>query len=515
MGLDCRTAQKQNQGVLAAAEGYIAKVKIQPGGFGRVIYINHPNGLTTLYAHLNEFFPELEEYVKKQQYNLKSWKVDLDIPANLFPVPKGFPVAFSGNTGASEGPHLHFEIRNTITDKVLNPLLFGLPIPDSVAPNILRLAVYNRLISTYEQAPKIYTIKKTDSGYISLPPLLISNSDKLSFAITAFDSYSGSKNRNGIFEAVLFNNEVPIVGFQIDDISYDETRDINAHIDHKFRSTNGLYLQHLSKLPGYDNSIYKMINGDGVLTLEKDSIHQIRVDVKDANGNTSVLRFNIKLDSMVIPGRKTDSSAYFQPTEFHPGFINIFENARFSFYLPETSLYDSIRFQYREITPNAGFPIYQIHTPNIPVHGYFPVKIKGNIPLTLKDKVVMVRQWNGRKDFVKAVYENGWYKGSFREFGNFQLMIDTIPPVITPIKFRNGMKVSKLTRLAFVIADNTGQLKDLSATLDGNWLRFINDRGKTFVYTFDENCPPGEHELILTAEDGLGNKTEKKYHFTR
>src|SRR5438045_7547824 len=141
MGYDCKTDQRQNMHVVAAADGYVAHVRIEPSGFGRAIYINHPNGLTTLYAHLNDFFPELEKYVKEQQYKLESWQVFLDIPANLFPVKKGQFIAFSGNTGGSQGPHCHFEIRDTNTDKVLNPLLFCFTIPDDVPSTLFRLAV--------------------------------------------------------------------------------------------------------------------------------------------------------------------------------------------------------------------------------------------------------------------------------------------------------------------------------------------------------------------------------------
>ena len=132
MGLDCKTDQKENVTVVAAADGYIAKVKIEPYGFGRCIYINHPNGLTTVYAHLNDFNTALEKYIAAQQYQLKSWKVFIDIPASLFPVKKGQFIAYSGNTGGSQGPHTHFEIRDTKTDKVLNPLLFGFAISDNI-----------------------------------------------------------------------------------------------------------------------------------------------------------------------------------------------------------------------------------------------------------------------------------------------------------------------------------------------------------------------------------------------
>src|SRR6195952_245837 len=200
MGLDCRTDQKENRPVMAAADGYIAKVKIEPFGFGRCIYINHPNGFTTLYAHLNNFNPALEKYITEQQYNLRSWSVFLDIPPTLFPVKKGDFIAYSGSTGGSQGPHTHFEIRDTKTDKVLNPLLFGFPIADNIAPDILRLAVYDRRISVYDQAPKIYALKKVNGIYTPAGGKINVTSNEVSFAITAWDRYTGSTNQNGIYK---------------------------------------------------------------------------------------------------------------------------------------------------------------------------------------------------------------------------------------------------------------------------------------------------------------------------
>ena len=522
MGLDCRTDQKQNQVVMAAAAGYIAKVKIEPFGFGRCIYINHPNGLTTLYAHLNDFNPELEKYVTAQQYSLKSWRVFLDIPANLFPVTKGQFIAFSGSTGGSQGPHLHFEIRETTTDKVLNPLLFDLPITDNIAPDILKLAVYDRGVSTYEQSPQLYALKKNNGVYTSLPALLMINANKVSFGITSFDRYTGSTNRNGLFQALLYDNEVPVVGFQLNSISYDETRYLNAHIDHKLRSGGGPFIQHLSRLPGYPaypNGIYTVINGDGVINITDDSVHKIKIEVKDANENTSLLEFSIKRNTTLPKKINTAVSLPTQQKEFYPGLVNVFENDHISFYLPEKCLYDSFRFQYKEIIPATGNTIYQLHNNSVPLHTGFPLKIKANIPAALKDKVVMERSWNAKTDFAKAtavtVSNEDWYVASFREFGNFQLHVDTIPPVINPIGFKEGMNMAKQNRLAFVVTDNSEEVKNFTATLDGKWLRFSNDKGRTFIYNFDEMCQPGQHELIISAEDMVGNKTEKIYHFTR
>ena len=519
MGLDCRTEQKQNQLVLAAAPGYIAKVKIEPFGFGRCIYINHPNGLTTVYAHLNEFEPGLEKYVTAQQYNLKSWKVFLDIPADLFPVKTGQFIAYSGNTGGSSGPHMHFEIRDTKTEKVLNPMLFGLPIPDNIAPDIFRLAVYDRNISTYEQSTQLYALKQANGMYTTVLPLLRVNTNMVSFGISSFDRYTGSTNRNGIFQAVLYDNDVPITGFRLDSISYVETRYLNAHIDYRLRASGGPFIQHLSRLPGFPEGVYKSFHGNGVISIADDSIHRIRIRVTDAAGNNSILQFNIKYDP-VIPKKPIPAPpSSVTQKEFYPGIINEFENNRISLILEEKCLYDSFRFQYSETVLPGGDYIYHLHNNSVPLHLPFLVKIKAGIPALLMDKVLIRRSWNAKNTYVKAepvtIANEVWYKSGFREFGDFHLVVDTLPPVIIPVGFKDSMNMSKQNRIVFVVTDNSEGVKDFTATLDGKWLRFSNDKGRAYIYTFDENCLPGWHELIITAEDLVGNKSERKYHFVK
>lgn len=506
MGLDCKTDQKVNLPIYAAAEGYIARVKIDATGFGRSITINHPNGLSTLYAHLNDFYPALQQYIIQQQYRLQQWDVTINIPENMFPVKKGDFIAYSGNTGGSQGPHLHFEVRDTKTDKVLNPLLFGFPIPDAIAPDILRLAVYDRKKSTYEQVPKIYPLKKINGIYKIVTPIVV-NTDMASFAITAYDRYSGSTNQNGIYAAVLYRDDVPISGFEMDSISYDETRYLNAHIDYKTRSNGGAWLEYVSRLPGYTKGIYKGATG---AVFNDDTVHPMRIVVTDANGNSSTLEFSVKANL------NTEKVVSYDPDPvFKPGFINVFENGRVSFYLPERLVYDSFHFRYHEINPGNNNTIFQLHNTSVPLHGYFPVKIKADFAVTDTGRIIMKRFAGSKEDYKKAVDENGWYKASFREFGNFQLLIDSIPPSVIPIGFKDGMNMSKAGRIKFAVSDNCEDIKKFTGLLDGNWLLFSNDKSRVFIYDFDEHCSPGEHELVIIAEDLAGNKTERKYRFTR
>ena len=510
MGLDCRTDQKENVPVYASAGGYIAKVKIEPYGFGRCIYINHPNGLTTVYAHLNAFEPALEKYVTQQQYNLQQWKVFLDIPANLFKVKQGDYIAASGNTGGSQGPHTHFEIRDTKTDKCLNVSMFGLPIPDKVAPEIIRLAVYDRTVSTYKQSPKLYALKKVNGVYSVIGGKIIAQSNRVSFALTMQDKNSMSANPNGVYAAAVIDNGKQISRFELDSISYAETRYFNAHIDHKTRGNGGPWLQYLSPLPGYENFIYKTDNNKGVVVFSDSEQHNINIVVLDANGNQSRLNFEL------VPSKSIQAkSEIVSAQKFIPNYLNVFDNGKVKFYLPENALYDTVHFVYKELPSAAGKTIYQLMNATIPVQTYFPVSIKENFAIEDTGKIVMERFYGSKKDFAKAGYSKDGYTASFREFGNFQLLVDREPPTVVPIGFRDGINAAGLKRILLQVKDNTEDIVNFTALLDGKWLRFSNDKGINFIYNFDEKCTPGEHELKISATDQVGNTTERTYKFVR
>jgi hypothetical protein len=515
MGFDIKTNARENLPVYAAADGYIGRIKIEPYGFGRAIYIFHPNGFTTVYAHLNAFNPALEKWVEDQQYQQQSWKVFLELTPDLFPVKKGDFLAYSGNTGGSQAPHLHFEIRRTNGDVNLNPFLFGLPIADGVPPQLQRLAVYDRTLSIYEQSPRIFPVKAiSGSRYITTPSVITVSSPKVSFAIGAYDTQTGSTNHNGIFESTLLVDEQPVVAFRMDNISYNDTRDLNAHIDYKTKFLGGPYLQQVAELPGYTNALYRHGTGNGAIDLSDGDVHAVTIEVKDASGNTSTLDYKIQY-SGTDPKRPEAAGKM-----FYPQMMDGLESPECEFYIGERCLYDSVHIRYNKSANTNGQVVSSIHiigAPYIPLRDSFLIRIQPLRPLTDGERSRTVMQWfaGSKKEVQKAQWQGTWASGRFRDLGSFQLVIDTEAPVIVPIGFADGSNLDKAVRIAFTVKDNLEEIKNVRAELDGKWLRFTNDKGKTFLYYFDEKCLAGGHELKIHAEDEAGNVTEKTYNFTR
>jgi Peptidase family M23 len=515
MGLDLRTDQKENLPVYAAADGYIASLGVRPQSFGRFIIINHPNGLSTLYAHLNDFFPALEQYVTEQQYKQESWAIELNFTKDQFPVSKSQFIAFSGNTGGSQGPHLHFEIFNTKTEKRLNPLLFGFTVSDNVPPTLVKLAMYDRSRSTYDQSPLIFSLTKTDSGYV-IPkiPVIKTGLNKISFAIQAYDRMNNSRSPDGIYAAKLYLDDEPQIQFVLDSIDYDETVYVNAHVDYKYRANGGAWLQHLSQLPGGHGAAYRQIKTDGVISLSDTDIHLITIDVKDALNNTSQLNFAIQHDdSLSMTGMQAYEGANLIPNQ-----VNGIKKPDFEMYLPATTLYDTVQLLYFRNNSSSPYSVsaaHQVNDVSVPLHNDVIVRIKSDkiIPDNWKDKILIQRSGRGNSLRI-ARWEGEWTTAKFGDFGTFQAFADMIAPDINELGRGDTIDMSPLSRMLFTPTDNFG-IKSFRAELDSQWIRFTNDKGRNWIYNFDERCPFGVHHLKVTVEDLVGNTATKEWWFKR
>lgn len=501
-GIDIRTNTKENLEVFAIEDGYIARVKIEAGGFGNAIYINHLSGYTSVYAHLNKFFPELEAYVRQKQYANKSWNLDISFFPYQFKVRKGSFIAWSGNTGSSQGPHVHLEVRDAKTESPLNPLLFFDEIIDDKKPIIKQLAVYDGSTSIFEQSPILYTLNK---GKLKKDTLLV-NTNKVFLGFHADDFLPAGVGTLGIYEMRLFVDEKLFLAWQLDNISYDVTRYVNALADYKTKKKLGIWIQLCRKLPNNKLSVYKSYDaGDGIIDLADGNPKNVRIEVYDTKYNTSSLSFTIQSRSASV-NKNCEQ-------EMLAGKINHFKNQYIAFTLNQDALYDHICFKTEVRNSNNPYSYsYQIHDNSIPLHSYFDLMLtpKKIIPDSLKNKIAMVKT---SKQGIAAKLLQNKVVASVREFGTYEIVIDQKAPVISS-KVKDGMIIANSKALYFNIKEETTSVKTCTASVDGQWLRLVQ-KGSMYYYEMDEYFPTGTHTFTITATDENDNQTTQSYTLTR
>ncbi|HRO41946.1 MAG TPA: M23 family metallopeptidase [Flavipsychrobacter sp.] len=509
-GIDIKTLGKENLPVFAAADGYISRIKMDKGGFGHALYITHPNGFTTLYAHLNDFMPSVQKYTKKMQYEKESWSVDLSLLPDQFPVKKGQQIAWSGNTGGSAGPHLHFEIRDTKTEHPLNPMLFGFPIVDTRSPVPTQLSFYDMNQSIYNQNAQFTSLKKQGNVYTTVKDTVEVNTDRLGIGINVNDFMNGSANTLNFYTASWYMDNVLQGSILLDDIGYDVTRYLHAYVDYKTRKQKSAWFQLLFQLPGnFLSHIYPSLNMQkGNLVLNDNAAHRVRVELKDAAGNQTNISFFVKTGATTRGAECTN--------RFEVNSPNNFEHPNIRFALGDKALYQDVCFEFSSKSDEKNFSDrYQVHYSYVPVHTYFDLQIKPNkpVPFNLRDKMVMMYSDGKSEDGRAAIFENGWYKSSVRNFGNYWLTTDTTAPVITSLQVQNA-NLATAKQLRFRVKENITSVKNFRATLNGKWICF-EPRGDIFFYNFDEHCPKGKHKLTITVSDENNNSKTLVFNFTR
>ncbi|MFN6373687.1 MAG: peptidoglycan DD-metalloendopeptidase family protein [Chitinophagia bacterium] len=511
MGLDLSTEGKENMPVFAPADGYVARMKIETGGFGRAIYLNHPNGTTTLYAHMNRFIPLAESFLKEKQYALQSWKIDINVPDNLIPVKKGQLIGYSGNTGASQGPHVHFEIRDTKTENCLNPLLFNLSLHDQTPPDVYRLAFYDRDKSVYEQTPILIPLLKKEGAF--KPASLIQLPFKNAFmAIQATDRMTGIPNPNGIYTATLFRKGESLTSFKMDNIGYDKTRYLNGHIDYLYRSKGGPYLQMLfpPKSYGLDHYDVQTPKDHFDVPLQAEAFD---LEVSDPHGNVSKVVFEIQQKPSPIMPAQIHS-----PSRVIPNQYNIIEEQDIQFVFNDSTFYDAFNFDLKSFyaTGTAELSsVFQTLPENIPANNPFSIRLHPNRSMSLinPDRVLIKRSFRSKTEFKKATMEKGWFVAKFRDLGFFQLIEDLQPPTIRTT-FSDGYSVKMGSRIIVEVADNNNVVSGFVGKAGDKWLMF-QPLGNRYVYTVDEHLPVGEHKLSVVVYDEAGNSTSRDWIIKR
>lgn len=513
-GIDIKTNGSKGTPVYAIADGYVMRIKVSPSGFGKALYIDHENGYTSVYAHLSRFAPELDSFVRAKQYEKESFAINLLPEGKQFHYEKDDVIAFSGNSGSSSGPHLHFEIRERDTQIPLNPLLFGFKVRDFIRPRIKALKVYPFDEHAYvDGANKAKEFKIAGWG----PKYRLNHNDtidvsgRISFGIQTFDLLNKGLNPSGNFSIELYIDSVLCYSHYARKFPFNESRYINALIDYPVYAEQKRRLQKTHILPNNRLSIYEDVKDDGVFTFDKDSLYQLTYLIKDINGNTSRLRFTIRSHE---PKANNIKKLHKKPNT-RPGFEydkeNVFDNEWVSLNLPEFSLYRDIFFDYDSIgvIDDAIVPLFSIHTSFEPLHRYvkLALKVPDSIPDSLNTKLLVVRLEEDEFIAEGGEWNDGFVSTWVRDFGNYTLLIDTVPPSIKPLNIHDGKTLKRQKSMQFRIMDELAGIAEYRGTLNNQWILMEYDpKNELLTYIIDDHLKKGKNRLKVRITDERGNR---------
>jgi len=509
-GIDIKTQGVTGLPVYAAANGYVSRIAVSPTGFGRALYIDHPNGTTTVYGHLDRFIPEIQEYVIEQQYRQQSFRVDLQVPAYLFSVEKGQEIAKSGNTGSSGGPHLHFEVRDTKTEEPLNPLQYGFSITDKIAPKVFSLLVVPLTDTSqvnFAQVARSYPVVLYDGKYHLKNNPVIPVYGKVGFAIQANDYFDGTYNKCGINNLRLSVDGETQFTYQLNRFAFPDTRYVNSHFDYKeYKRSKRRFIKTWID-PGNRLSIYNYNLSQGMYEAGH-GMHEVSILLADTYDNESELLFSIERKKAVLAPRKHEGIPMFYNRD------NKFESNDCSIEIPKGALYKNIFFTYStRPTTEAFYSDFQlVGDQSVPLHTSGKLWIKTrNLPEKLHSKVVMVNVDNDKGLPVAAggSFENDGVVASVRSLGMYAVMVDTLAPEIIPLSITENT-LTESNRIRFRIKDDLSGIQSIEGLLDGKWALFDYDTktGK-ITHVFDKSRFDFEkrHSIELTVTDYRENKS--------
>ncbi|MHA4896650.1 M23 family metallopeptidase [Pedobacter sp. PWIIR3] len=509
-GMDYRTNQRQGYPVYAIADGYISRLRVQNSGFGLALYINHPNGYTSVYGHLSRFSPKIAQQVKSLQYEKKSYEIDEFPDQMLIPVHKGDVIAYSGNTGSSGGPHLHFEIRDTKTESTINPLLFGLEIPDNIPPVIYSMYVYRLNKKPFNEfTPKqALAVAGSYGSYKLVGPSTLNLGGEIGFGIVATDRHNGASGLNGVYSIELYLDEKPVFTSAVESFEFEDSKAINSHIDYPLFLSTKRSVQKSFVDPGNPLSIYTNLVNRGRIDFNDGAVHQLKYVVTDGKGNKSTLSFQVKAETApaLVAPVLGNTFSYAKDNEFNTDQVKVV--------LPKGTLYNDLNFVYKtqpRAVAGTFSAMHQIHNNVTPLHIGFELWIKADSNLEkYKDKALIVSSGGSSQG---GYYENGYVKAKPRSFGNFYIGIDTVAPVILPQNIANGKSMAGIGKMMFKIRDNLSGIKTFNGYIDGRWvLMEFDTKTASLWHTFDEMTARGKHNLELVVVDMKDNI--KKYSIT-
>ncbi len=510
-GLDIKTQQREGLEVKAAAEGYISRINIQQYGYGKALYVQHPNGYTTVYGHLQKLAPKFKEYLRKHQYQKESYEIELFPEPGELKVEKGELIAYSGNTGGSGGPHLHFEIRDG-SQHPMNAQMFGLDVADSREPLIQGLFAYplgdDAHVNNSQARQKLRLIPQNDGTYTTSE---VEACGEIGFGISTVDQQDLAYNHNGVFKIEANLNGDKVFEIDFDKFSFAETRHLNQLIDYEYYTNNKSRVQKLFKNQGNPLSIYGDLEEEGKLNIKDSLDYQYTIKVTDFKGNEKVVRIPIK-------GQISDQikKREVQETDYLASASNGLsaKGHTMDVYIPEGSLYEDA---YLDI--NFSEDMVEVHRDEIPLHKNFTIGFDvSEYPAEDREQLFIARL----SDYGRPIYSTTYKKGNrfttgTRTFGKYFLSKDTIAPKVNPVNFYDGQWISNNETLKVKISDDLSGINDYRATVNGKFILMEYEyKNNTLTHYFsDDVLTETENDLKVIVTDNVGNTTTYTSRFFR
>ena len=510
-GFDFKTNQREGLNVHAAADGYVSRIKISSAGYGKAIYITHPNGYTTVYGHLQKALGILQDKIEELQYSGKSYEMEAFFKPNELPIKKGQIIALSGNTGGSEGPHLHFEFRDNKTEKIINPLFFGLDLKDTKKPIISSLLVYPIDANSTANESKIPVILnlslQKDGTYLSEKVLA---TGRIGFGINALDWDDVSYNANGTYKTQLISNGTPIFGFEYDQMVFDEARYVNAFIDYyRYKKTHQRVQKLFMKYPYNWSNIYQNVD-NGVYNVIPNFTGVERIEVSDFFQNKTTISIPIQYSNQ--------SATVLNPIKPTKYFVKAkvdanFEKDNFSVYFPAGTFYDDFY-----LNLDVKNSILYLHDDTVPANSNFTITVEDANSTEEDKKKMFLASFNGKKwTFNTTKLVGTTFSCKSKTLGQFALMKDTIAPTIKIAKSIEGKWITSQKSVSLTISDELSGIKTYNGYLNDVWVLFeYESKLNKITHVFkDTLLLEGANKLKVIVTDNVGNSTIFETQFNR